>query len=189
MDTLSVEIRTSVPWELIFADDIALMAETEEELQRKVINWQEALRKGIEVNTQKSKVLLTEKHGETEVKVVDTIGVELKQVKRFKYLGTEIATEGKATEPVKQRIKMAWTKWREITGVVCDRKMPKKLKCKLYKTVVRPVLMYGAECWAVGKKVEDLLSRTEMRMLRWILGTNRRDKIRNEETDTVDIIR
>ena len=71
----------------------------------------------------KSKVLVTGKHGKTEVKVVDTIGVELKQVKRFKYLGTEITTEGRATEAMKQRIKMAWTKWREITGVVCDRKM------------------------------------------------------------------
>ena len=56
--------------------------------------------------------------------------------------------------------------------------------------------MYGAECWAVGKKVEDLLSRTEMRMLRWILGTSRRDKIRSEEirrrcevTDIVDKMR
>ena len=44
------------------------------------------------MNTQKLKVLVTEKHGETEVKVVDAIGVELKQVKRFKYLGTEITT-------------------------------------------------------------------------------------------------
>ena len=148
------------------------------------------------MNTQKSKVLVTERRGETEVKVVDAIGVELKQVKRFKYLGTEMATEGGATEAVKQRIKMAWTKWREITGVVCDRKMPKKLKCKLYKTVVRPVQMYGVKCWAVGKKVEDLLSRIEMRMLRWILGTSKRDKIRNEKirrrcgvTDIVDKMR
>ena len=113
----------------------------------------------------RNQVLVTERHGETEVKVVDAKGVELKQVKRFKYLGTEIATEGGATEAVKQRIKKAWTKWREITGIVCDQKMPKKLKYKLYKTVVRPVLMYGTEYWTVGKRIEDLLSRTEMRML------------------------
>ena len=46
--------------------------------------------------------------------------MKLKQVKRFKYLGTEIAMEGGAIEVVKQRIKMAWTKWREIMGIVCD---------------------------------------------------------------------
>ena len=101
---------------------------------------------------------------QTEIKMVD-VGVELKQVKRFKYLGIEIATEGRAIEAVKQRIKMAWTKWREITGVVCDWKMPMKPKCKLYKTIVRPVPMYGVECWAVSKKVENFLSMTEIRML------------------------
>ena len=60
MDTLSVEIRTSVPWELIFADDITLIAATE--LQRKVINWHNALSKGeLKMNTQKSKVPVTER--------------------------------------------------------------------------------------------------------------------------------
>ena len=69
---------------LIFADDMALMAETEEEVQQKVINWQAVLRKGgLKMNPQKSKVMVTEKHGETEVKVVDTIEVELKQAKRL----------------------------------------------------------------------------------------------------------
>ena len=102
-------------------------------------------------------------------------------MKRFKYLRTEMAMEGGATEAVKQKIKIAWTRWREITGVVCDRKISKKLKYKLYKTVMRLVLMCGEECQTVGKKEEDLLSRTEMRMLRWILETNKRGKIKNDE--------
>ena len=42
------------------------------------------------------------------------------------------------------------------------------------------MLLYGAECWAVGKKKEELMSRTEMRMLRWILEVSCREK-RNEQ--------
>ena len=59
------------------------------------------------MNTQKSEVLETKGNDETKAKVVDAIGVELKQVRRFKYLGAEIAMEDGATEAVKRRIKMA----------------------------------------------------------------------------------
>ena len=41
-------------------------------------------------------------------------------------------------------------KWREMT-VLCDKGMPNKLKSKIYRTVVRPVLMYGAE-WLDNKE-------------------------------------
>ena len=51
----------------------------------------------------------------------------------------------------------------------------------IYKSVLRPVMLYGTECWAMRKKEDDLLRRMEMRMLRRILGVSLKDKIRNEE--------
>ena len=57
--------------------------------------------------------------------------------------------------------------------------MPRKLKMKLYMTVVRPVLLYGAECWTVRKKEEQILEKTEVRMLRRIKGVTLRDKVKS----------
>ena len=183
MDTLTSEIWKTIPWELIFADDVALMATTEE-LQEKVIRRQEAIRKGgLKINAQKSEEMICEKNGNTEIKVTDQGGSELKQVQKFKYLGSEMAAEEGSLMAVKQRITAAWSKWREVTGIICDKKMPRKLKCNVYKTVIRPSLLYGSECWTVGEKEEDLINRTEMGMLRWILGMSRQDKIRNEEIE------
>jgi hypothetical protein len=31
-----------------------------------------------------------------------------------------------------------------------------KVKCLIYKTLIRPVLTYGSETWAVGKQGENL---------------------------------
>ena len=45
---------------------------------------------------------------------------------------------------------------------------PVKLKGKVYKPVVRPALLYGAETWATTRGQEARLEVNEMRMLRWM---------------------
>ena len=40
--------------------------------------------------------------------------------------------------------------------------------------------MYGAETWAMKKAQEKKLDVTEMRMLRWMSGFTKLDRIRNE---------
>ena len=55
-----------------------------------------------------------------------------------------------------------------------------KLKGNVYKTVVRPALLHCGETWATTRGQEARLEVDEMRMLRWMCGVTRRDKIRNE---------
>ena len=54
------------------------------------------------------------------------------------------------------------------------------MKLNVYKTVVRPALLYGAYTWATTRGQEARLKVNEMRMLRWTCGVTMRDKIRNE---------
>ena len=82
---------------------------------------------------------------------------------------------------MRQRIKAGWAKWRQVCGVILDKKMPMKLRIKVYKTVIRPVLLYGSETWAMQRKEEGALERTEMRMLRWILGISLMERIESED--------
>ncbi|XP_070033034.1 uncharacterized protein [Nicotiana tomentosiformis] len=46
--------------------------------------------------------------------------------------------------------------------------------------VVRPAILYGAECWPVKKSHVQKMSVAEMRTLRWMCGHTRKDKIMNE---------
>ena len=40
----------------------------------------------------------------------------------------------------------------------------------MFKSVVRPAMLYGAETWPIKKTQENKLVFAEMRMLRWMLG-------------------
>ena len=65
-----------------------------------------------------------------------------------------------------------------MSGVLCDIIMKVKIKGKVYKTIVRPAMVYVAETWAV-KKAHEKMEVAEMKMLRWMCGVTRLDKIRN----------
>lgn len=42
-------------------------------------------------------------------------------------------------------------KWRSTSRVLCNRRIPIKLKGNFYKTATRPAMLYGIECWVVKK--------------------------------------
>ena len=60
-------------------------------------------------------------------------------------------------------------------------RIPQKLKDKFYRTAIRPAMLYGAECWPTKKRYVQQISVAEMRMLRWICGHTRRDRVRNDD--------
>ena len=59
--------------------------------------------------------------------------------------------------------------------------MPLSLKGKFYKTTVKPSLLYGTECWAIKKQHTHKINVAEIRMLRWMCGKTKMDKVRNED--------
>ena len=72
---------------------------------------------------------------------MDTEMVNLPTVQSFKYLGSTIDRGGGASKYVDNRVTKAWSKWRELSGVICDKKIPTKLKLLIYQTVIRPHLL------------------------------------------------
>ena len=41
-----------------------------------------------------------------------------------------------------------------MPGVICDRRVPARVKRKVYKVVVRPAMLYGLETVALTKRQE-----------------------------------
>ena len=60
MEMISIELRAGLPLELLYADDLILMAESEESPCGKIVKWKSRLEaKGLKMNTRKMKVMFS----------------------------------------------------------------------------------------------------------------------------------
>ena len=168
MEVMTENVRERAPWSMMYADDVVLCAETKEELEQKLEAWRKALEdRGMKISRTKTEYLQLSTHmNDNEDIVLD--GEIIKKVERFKYLGSLVEETGNVEGEIKCRIQSGWKNWREMSGVLCDRKVPIKLKGKVYKTAVRPAMLYGIETLPVKKANENRLNVAEMKMLQWM---------------------
>ncbi|KAF3623114.1 ASC1-like protein [Capsicum annuum] len=183
MDVLTRRIQGEVPWCMLFADDVVLIDETRGGVNDKLEMWRQTLEsKGFRVSRSKTEYVeckFNDVRRENEV-VVKLEAQEVCKRDKFKYLGSVIQSNGEIDEDVSHRIGAGWMKWKLASGVLCDKKVPPKLKGKFYRVVVHPALLYGAECWPVKNSHIQKMKVAEMRMLRWMCGLTRGDRVRNE---------
>ncbi|VDP08946.1 unnamed protein product [Heligmosomoides polygyrus] len=178
MDAITRDLQKAAPWTLLYADDVMLACEDKAELERQAQEWCDRLAWfGLKLNVKKTEHLATDVNQLGSIKIN---GAELSRVTAFKYLGSTVTPDGSLKLEVNARVSAAWSKWRSLTGVLCDKTIPEYLKSKVYRTVVRPVATYGAECWPVTKEIESRLSVMETKMLRWTAGVTRLDRVRND---------
>ncbi|KAK3567839.1 hypothetical protein QTP86_027365 [Hemibagrus guttatus] len=179
MDQLSEEVRQDSPWTMMFADDIVICSESREQVEENLERWRFALeRRGMKVSRSKTEYMcVNEREGSGTVRLQ---GEEVKKVQEFKYLGSTVQSNGECGKEVKKRVQAGWNGWRKVSGVLCDQKISARIKGKVYRTVVRPAMLYGLETVSLRKRQESELEVAELKMLRFSLGVTRLDRIRNE---------
>ena len=125
--------------------------ETREEVERRLESWKYALeRRGMKVSRSKTKYLcINEGNDDETVKMEDT---KVPRVKEFKYLGSTVKESSGCEREVKKRVQAGWNGWRRVSGVICDKRLPARVKGKVYSSMVRPAMVYGLETVAVTKK-------------------------------------
>ncbi|KAF3647730.1 hypothetical protein FXO38_07114 [Capsicum annuum] len=64
--------------------------------------------------------------------------------------------------------------------VLCDKKVPPKLKGKFYRVIVWPAMLYRIECWPVKNSHIQKLKVVEIRVLRWMCEHTRKNRVRNK---------
>ena len=64
---------------------------------------------------------------------------------------------GSFKREIKRRVQEGGNGMRKVSGVISDRRLPARVKGKVYSSVVRPAMVYGLETVVVTKKqVEEM---------------------------------
>jgi hypothetical protein len=96
------------------------------------------------------------------------------KVVKFKYFGTTLTNQNDIHDEIKSRLNSGNAAIIQ-SKIFCLPVSYKKLKIKIYKTVILPVVLYGCETWSLALREEHRLRVSKNRMLRRIFGPKREE--------------
>ena len=105
----------------------------------------------------------------------------VEEVESFTYLGDVVDRNGGVERSVRARVATAWNKWREIVGLLCNKRIPLKSRSNIYDACVRSVMLYGAETWPLTQRLEKVIVSCDRRMLRYMAGVRLQEHVPSEE--------
>jgi hypothetical protein len=165
-----------------FADDMALVAESRQELGSILGRLSTTCRKfGMKINVGKTKVMTIGKNDEDDEKTeISLDGKEVEEVDSFKYLGSWITAEGRSDKEIGCRIGMAKKAWGDKRKLLTG-SLDIGLRKRLMKAYIWSIALYGCETWTVRKREESKLEAFEMWLYRRMLKIKWTDKVTNRE--------
>ncbi|KAF0023158.1 hypothetical protein F2P81_023788 [Scophthalmus maximus] len=153
---------------LDFADDIALLSHTHQQMQDKTTRLETtAAELGLKVNGPKTK---TTRINNKSMNSITLEGHALEEVNKLTYLGSVIAVNGGSEEDVKARTGKARASFNILTKIWKTKNISLKTKLKIYSSNVKSVLLYGSETWKNTTTIISKLQTFTNHCLRSILG-------------------
>ncbi|KAI5718650.1 hypothetical protein M8J77_024598 [Diaphorina citri] len=169
---------------LRFADDIAIITENENDLQR-ILERMNTIMKtkyNMRMNRTKTKVLVCSRNTEEQRPrpiLIENEYIEI--VKEYKYLGSLITSDGTSKKEIKSRIMQAKNAFNKKKNLLTSRGIDLNTRKRLIKTFVWSVLLYGSEAWTMGKGEERRLMAFEAWCWRRMMKISWREHVTNEE--------
>ncbi|BHF76078.1 hypothetical protein SprV_0501917600 [Sparganum proliferum] len=170
-------VSTTTVHELLFADDCALNTTSEEEMQRSMDLFSAACENfGLVINTQKTVVMHQPPANSAtppNAPQISVNGTQLQVVENFPYLGSTLSGNTKIDEEVANKISKASQAFGRLQSTVWNRHgLQLSTKLKMYKAVILPTPLYGAETWTVYTKQARRMNHFHLSCLRRILRLN-----------------
>ncbi|VDO57057.1 unnamed protein product [Schistosoma margrebowiei] len=136
--------------DLDFTDDLALLSQTQQQMQEKTNSVAAASAVGLNVDKRKSKIL---RYNTACTNTITIDGEDLKDVKTLTYLGSIIDEHGGSDADVKARIGKARTAYLQLRNIWNSKQLSTITKVRIFNTNVKTVLLYGVETWRTTKAI------------------------------------
>ena len=150
-----------------YADDMVMMAETEEGLQALMDKLKEECRKlGLRINIGKTEVMGVTKRRERLPVNITLAGESLKQVETFRYLGSVLSEDGRCESEIRTRIGMAKANFGKMRTLLTNLGLDAQLRLRILKCYIWSGLLYGCESWTLSAEMKRKLEAAEMWFLR-----------------------
>jgi hypothetical protein len=161
----------------LFADDMELITSTADDMVIAVATLDAVcLEWGLLISTQKTKVMTD---GIDDIQV-EIRGQKLESVSNFVYLGSKLSRGNDLGPEVARRIGLAAAAFGLLRKPLWKKsEIDKETKFQVYKAVVLPTLLYGAETWTTKQKDIKKLNTFHLRCLRSIIGVSWKDRWTN----------
>jgi len=95
---------------------------------------------------------------------------KIEYTETFKYLGVELTSNLTDTADVDAKLARGRGTFKSLSNVFRSTALPKKLRVKLFQTLIVPTVLHGCECWTLSTTVCDKLNVFQSRCLGTILG-------------------
>ena len=95
-------------------------------------------------------------------------GDELEKVDEFVYFGSLVTTENNTSKEIRKRILAGNRAYFGLRKTLRSGRMRRYPKLTLYKTLIRPVVLYGHESWTILAEDQRALGVFERKVLRTI---------------------
>ena len=155
--------------DLDFADDLALVAESIQNLELLLHSLETAASQvGLYCNEKKTEYLCS---SENFLPLSSLNGVDIKKVTNFKYLGSLINS---SDSDFKTRKALAWKACNKLNKI-WQSDFDNGLKLKIFKCLVEPILLYGSETWTMTKVMEKSLNGCYTNLLKRAQNLDWRD--------------
>ena len=132
---------------LRYADDTALMVDSEEELKSLLVKMKEESEKvGLKLNIRKTKIMASGPITSWEID-----GETVETVADFIFWGSKITTDGDCSHEIKRRLLLGRKVMTNLDSIFKSRDITLPTKVHLVKAMVFLVVMYGCEIWTMKK--------------------------------------